>query len=92
MDNKIKFVVAFLIIIIGFIYVHEGIHKTIFENDGCTKARMGFDLKGVYTTCDSMNYSVSKDAINNNIIAEIVGYNIFFVLCGIVAYRLSLED
>ena len=92
MDNKVKFIIAFVIVFIGFIYVHESIHQTIFHNDGCSKARIGFDWKGVYTTCDSVNYVVSQDAINNNIMTEIVSYNIFFILCGIVAYRLSLED
>lgn len=92
MDNKIKFVIAFGIIVVGFIYIHESIHATIFENDGCTNTRIGLDMKGAYTTCDSVNYVESKDAINNNMIAEIVGYNTFLILCGIVAYRLSLED
>lgn len=91
MKSKTLFIILFLIVLAFFFYVHEQVHKQIYEHDGCTNVKIGLDTKGFYTQCNSINYIETQTAQLANSVAEIVGYNLQIIMLLVFIYKLT-ED
>ena len=68
--------ILFVLNFVAFVFVHESIHGEIYRHDGCGDVKFGVGVGFAYTECLDVGYVESANAVFNNMLNEVVGYNV----------------
>lgn len=91
MNKKIIIILILLTILIGFILVHESVHSLIYSYYGCNDINFNINKKGIYTTCNDLDYKYTEINILAHSINEIIGYTFIYLFMMFMCFYLIKE-